>query len=186
MMDVEDGAGVCKTPPTFGTCWEDVDCTANQHCAGAAWCPCSMLCGQIDIPGTCEGPGFDCCTETGACPDGQVCDLGPQACQPTPSQGWCFQDANCAAGQVCIGEASCPCNSDCDMSYDGPGVCATPVDEDCLALDPSLVEELCDAASVVVFDGNQCVVTCLGCCGAYPTTLATFMDLASCQAACGQ
>lgn len=128
-----------------------------------------------------------CCDAGGSCPAGQMCIDpalgGTPTCVPTPEPGRCWVDADCEAGQTCHGAAKCPCDVDCDMAYEGPGVCAPAAG--CASIQVSWVQEICDAKSIAVWNGASCIATCPGCCGCEPFCELTFDSLAECEAACG-
>jgi hypothetical protein len=44
--------------------------------------------------------------------------------EPTP-EGDCWEDDDCGEGEECAEPSFCPCDMDCDMAWDGPGVCKT-------------------------------------------------------------
>ncbi|MEZ4268279.1 MAG: Dickkopf N-terminal cysteine-rich domain-containing protein [Myxococcota bacterium] len=174
--------GVCKPAPTVAkTCWNGADCAAGELCEGVAVCPCNADCDLEDTPGACVPAGNGCCAADSDCADdicvGQVC-LAPPAADHR-----CWRDKDCAAGKTCHGAAICPCGADCDLDYEGPGVCVAETGP-CTAIDESWVEEICDAASVVIWNGTACVGTCPGCCGTGGFSDLVFADLAACQAAC--
>jgi len=54
----------------------------------------------------------------------------------------------------------------------------------CAAIEPSWVKETCDAASIVIFDGEKCIATCPGCCECGPFCDLAFNSVAACEAAC--
>jgi hypothetical protein len=103
---------------------------------------------------------------------------------PASEAGRCWTDGECPDGQLCHGAGICGCNVDCDMDmWEGPGVCVTP-GAACETIKPSWADEVCDAASIVVWDGQACVSTCPGCCGCQGWCDYTFQTLADCQAVC--
>jgi len=109
---------------------------------------------------------------------------GAGVCRDKPADtGRCFGDQHCPKGSHCEGEAVCGCNTDCDMDYEGPGICV-PDDGSCPAINPDWVLETCNAASLVIFDGAMCVSTCPGCCGCKPFCQHTFQSYAECEASC--
>lgn len=181
------GTGICKAAPAWGSCWDGNDCAPTQTCEGAHVCPCDADCDQPDTLGTCSGPDSGCCTGAGACPAGAQCmpysGVGWSTCVPVPETGRCYTADDCPAGHTCQGAGVCPCNMDCDMGYEGPGVCVPPAG--CTPLKTSWVQEICDAASLVLWDGSQCVGTCPGCCGCEPFCDLTFPSMEACEAACG-
>jgi hypothetical protein len=72
---------------------------------------------------------------------------------------------------------------DCDMDYEGPGVC-TPPGGACTTLQTSWVLEWCDAANLVIWNGKACEATCLGCCECKPFCDKTFESMEACESAC--
>jgi hypothetical protein len=104
-------------------------------------------------------------------------------CIEAAPPGWCWRDQDCAKGEVCHGAAACPCFMDCDMDYSGPGICV-PAEGKCTAVQESWVKEWCDAASLVIFDGEKCVATGPGCCECKPFCQYTFESMDECKAAC--
>lgn len=179
--------GVCKPIPAWGGCWDGNDCAPTQACKGGAVCPCNADCDMADTIGHCDGTDAGCCTTAGVCPAGQVCQMlsgiGWSTCVAAPEPGRCWHDKDCAPGNTCKGAALCPCNGDCGAGYHGPGVCTPPAPA-CTPIQVSWVSEVCDAASLVVWDGSKCVATCPGCCGCEPFCAATFQDVADCQMKC--
>jgi hypothetical protein len=107
----------------------------------------------------------------------------PGVCVEKPVAGRCWIDADCGPQQKCKGAAWCPCDALCEEGWYGPGACV-PEGTTCVAVQPSQIEETCDAANLVVFDGVNCVETCLGCCGCGPWCQFTFPDLSDCAATC--
>ena len=103
---------------------------------------------------------------------------------PATEAGRCWANSECDNGQLCIGASLCGCGMDCDMDmWNGPGICIDP-DATCQTIQPSWVEEICNAASVVVWDGEACVATCPGCCGCQGWCDYTFQSMDECHAAC--
>jgi|GEM_PF-5880008 len=180
--------GQCVPIPCPSECATDDACEAGEHCETTA----EGCCGHC-VPDTVPS---GCCDEDSDCPELDagvtlVCrslgqGLHPEwgVCVPVPDVGWCWTDDDCEAGQACHEPGYCGCQMDCDLLYAGPGLCVLP-DAACVPVDPAWVEEVCDAASVVVFDGQTCRSTCLGCCGCEPFCDYTFDTLEACQAACG-
>lgn len=146
-----------------------------------------------DLPSDLPAPPPSCCRVTGDCGPDQVCAQTPGSgesgfgtCANRPEAGRCWTSADCGLGQGCLGAGLCPCQMDCDMPYAGTGVCApiAPLEGACATLSPDWVTEVCDAASVVVFDGAACVGTCPGCCGCEPFCSLTFPSIDECRARC--
>jgi len=101
---------------------------------------------------------------------------------PAGEAGRCRTDGECQDGQVCYGAMLCGCGVDCDME-ETPGICVTP-GAACQAIKPSWTEEICDAAGLVVWDGQACVHTCPGCCGCQGWCGYTFQTIDDCEATC--
>lgn len=181
------GNGICKPVPAWGSCWDGNDCTPTQTCEGGSVCSCDADCDQEDTLGTCKGGDSGCCTGAQVCPAGFQCmplsGIGWSTCVATPEPGRCWSNQDCPSGHTCEGAAFCPCSSDCDMSYEGPGVCKPPTG--CTPLETAWVTEICDAKSLALWDGTKCVQTCPGCCGCEPFCDKTFESLDACQATCG-
>ena len=103
---------------------------------------------------------------------------------PASEAGRCWADSECPDGQECFGASLCGCMMDCDMDMlEAPGICITP-GAACQAIKPSWTDEICDAASLVVWDGQACVDTCPGCCGCQGWCEHTFLTMEACQATC--
>ena len=139
-------------------------------------------------------PPQGCCADDEDCLFGAAMDfvcrgqgLGGEpwgVCALAPEEGRCYADSDCAPGRNCKGAALCPCNMDCDMDYEGPGVCVPPTDV-CVAIKGSWVQEWCDEANLAYWDGEMCRQTDFGECGCEPFCEHTFYDMASCLGACG-
>jgi hypothetical protein len=161
----EDCPGCADVPPTDlepdlpvlpqGCCWTDEDCPPDDS-------------GQ---PMVCAGQNL-------GWPDGAGVCVGPPELP-----GWCYSDSQCAVGQECHGAAVCGCQTDCDMDYEGPGVCV-PESPGCVPIEESWVKEWCNAASIVIWDGEKCVETCPGCCECKPFCEFTFATMGECLQAC--
>ncbi len=181
------GVGVCKPVPAWGGCWDGNDCSPSQKCQGGQVCGCAMDCGVPDKLGQCAGSDSGCCSGALVCPAGQQClplsGIGWSTCVAKPAPGQCWKNADCPSGQSCHGAAFCPCNSDCDMPYQGPGICVPPAPA-CAPIQLGWVKEICNAKGLVVWDGSKCVATCPGCCGCEPFCDKTFATMAECQASC--
>lgn len=179
--------GVCKPVPVWGSCWDGNDCSPTQTCEGASVCPCDADCDVPDTVGACVGGDSGCCTGAEVCPAGYQCmplsGIGWSTCVATPEPGRCWADTDCPANHTCEGAAFCPCNADCDMDYEGTGVCTPP--SGCMPIQTPWVKEWCDAASLVIWDGAKCVETCPGCCECKPFCDKTFPNVEACQTACG-
>ncbi|MBM4353346.1 MAG: hypothetical protein FJ109_06035 [Deltaproteobacteria bacterium] len=147
---------------------------------------------QPDLPPLPDG----CCYTDADCPPGETGEAavcagqalgwpnGAGVCKSKPSDpGRCYGDQHCPKGKQCDGESVCGCNSDCDMDYEGPGICV-PDDGSCPTIDPDWVLEYCNAASIVIFDGQKCVSTCPGCCECKPFCKYTFQTIEECEASC--
>jgi hypothetical protein len=136
-----------------------------------------------------------CCHTTDDCPPGtggetvfcagqQTAPDGLGVCVGPAESGWCYVDEHCEPGQECHGSAVCGCNIDCDPPYLGPGICV-PEGPACAPIEENWVKEICNAASVVIWDGEKCIATCPGCCGCEPFCELTFESVNECQAQCG-
>ncbi|MFT5434913.1 MAG: hypothetical protein ACI9OJ_005629 [Myxococcota bacterium] len=124
-----------------------------------------------------------CCDANNPCTSGELCldsKPGPGICQASPKPGWCWEDAQCPGGQVCHGAEICPCGATCKTHH--PGVCVPT--SGCAPIEVSWVEETCNAANVVVFNGTECVETCFGCCGCGPFCDKTFSSIEECEGSC--
>jgi hypothetical protein len=146
-----------------------------------------------DLPSDLPAPPPSCCRGPGDCGPDEVCaqasgsgHSGFGVCANRPEDGRCWTSADCGLGQGCLGAGLCPCQADCDMEYAGTGVCAPLAGPGgaCATVNPDWVAEVCDAASVVVFDGVSCVATCPGCCGCEPFCSLTFPTIGECEARC--
>ena len=206
---MEEYMACIPTPPP-GQCWEDTDCPFGKTCMGEYLCPCAeddnysctpcqMACPADDKMGNCTNlyewgccqTDFDCNVDDDALP--MVCvhsdwgiEPGWGVCMPMAQlqgNGWCWSDDDCEFGSLCHGAAACGCGLDCDMAYEGPGVCISAGGE-CVAVEEGWLQEYCDAASVVIFDGEECVETCPGCCWCEPFCQFVFYSIEECEAAC--
>jgi hypothetical protein len=174
--------------------WAECDVEPSSWCEGAEVLPNCANNNATPKSGSCVPypPPIlgGCCAEDGDCTIGEICakvpwaDIAVGVCAPAAEPGRCWADADCADGQACQGAAACPCNADCDMDYEGPGVCVVP-GEACQSIDASWVQEWCGAANLVIFDGSTCTQTCPGCCECKPFCELTFATMETCQAACG-
>ncbi len=129
-----------------------------------------------------------CCNGDGDCAPGHRCIAAVSGglsafgvCRAQPTVGRCWDIADCGADQTCHGAVVCECGVTCKTEHQG--VCVTP-GPGCTAVQESWVEETCDAANVVIFDGSQCKHTCPGCCGCGPFCDLTFDSVAACEQAC--
>ena len=141
-----------------------------------------------------DGPPPSCCADDDDCLLGGVAPyvcrgqgLGSEpwgVCVLAPVEGRCYADGDCGGGMRCEGASLCPCNVDCDMGYEGPGICV-PSAEVCVAIEGSWVQEICDAASLVYWDGASCRTSEPGECGCEPFCEYVYPDMATCLGACG-
>ena len=139
-----------------GCCLDDSDCTSPETAA-------------IFV---CAGKGLGDPAWAGVC------------VPPAIEEGRCWADSECPNGQECLGASLCGCMMDCDMDMlNTPGICVTP-GAACQTVKPSWTDEICNAASIVVWDGQACVETCPGCCGCQGWCEATFQTIADCQQVC--
>jgi hypothetical protein len=131
-----------------------------------------------------------CCSDDDDCDAGSVCARvngwepeGPGVCRPVLEPGRCYSDWDCNWGEECHGAALCPCNVDCDMDYEGPGVCVYPA-LTCTPIKEEWVQEWCDAASLVIWDGEKCKATGPGKCECRPFCDLTFQSMEECEFHC--
>jgi len=145
--------------------------------------------GEVELP----KPPSGCCWEDEDCltdsRDPKVCapvSWGPDpqfgVCKLAAEEGRCWRDQDCPFPQLCHGYQVCPCNADCDME-DLPGICTVP-EAACVPIKEHWVKEYCDAANVVIFDGEKCLATCFGCCWCEPFCQFAFESIDECEAAC--
>jgi hypothetical protein len=137
--------------------------------------------GPIDAGPTDAGGDKDpaCCT-AGPCAVGKTCAEG-QACKANGelSPGQCWGNANCAAGESCVGANVCPCGAMC-LVADKAGQCKTP-GGGCTKVDPNSLG-LCDMIVGWVWDGSACVLA--SGCGCGGVCSAVFPDEATCKGQC--
>ena len=101
--------GVCNPEPLAKTCYSDGDCGVQEICYGATICPCGTNC--VSDMGVCEAA--DCCADTmPECGEGNIC-VPPFGCVSAPTEGQCWHDQDCPAGEFCDGEFICSCTADC-------------------------------------------------------------------------
>ena len=132
--------GICVPPPA-PSCSTDADCQAGFVCETYTSCGgCEDIC-IVDEAGNviCDRPCDATCIEEGVC-------------IPAPT-GECRSDDDCAAGQVCQLESSCPC--ECmpgDDSCACPAIWCEPIDAGvCVDLEPLPCPALCGP-------GSECVI----------------------------
>ena len=149
-----------------GCCLTDEDCNPDSF--------------PDDFTHICVGFGLGAEPGFGVClPDPAV---GPQYL--FPGLEYCWDESQCVDGTYCHGLAICGCMMDCDMGFEGPGFCA-PEGEECVEIGEEWVQEICNAASLVIFDGDACVETCPGCCWCGPFCDFTYASIEECEAVCG-
>ena len=210
----EESIGACVPQPFEGQCWHDGDCIGVATCVGNYLCECAgpdnYSCG--DCLAECDGPdtmgvctditGMGCCMIEADCDwlDGEydcvghgqgyvpgwgVCVAEPYWAAPeVTGANWCWDSSVCGAGEYCHGAGICGCGIDCDMDYEGPGLCV-PSGQQCVAIEEDWVLEYCGFAHTVIFDGEKCVGTCPGCCWCGPFCDFTYDSIGECEAACG-
>ncbi|NUN14982.1 MAG: calcium-binding protein [Myxococcales bacterium] len=139
-------------------------------------------------------PPPGCCAVAGDCdifgsPVAHVCaptiegtNAAWGVCKPTPPSGRCWGNNDCKPGQICHNPNVCPCGAQCAVA-DLMGVCTDPQSA-CTPIQSEWVEESCNAANIVIWDGNACVATCPGCCGCAPFCDLTFSSLELCEKSC--
>jgi len=155
----------CMALVDAGCCLTDADCNPDADADG-------------DYEKLCVGYGL------GAVDDWGVCTIDPYAVGPQVlGPYWCWDDSDCLPEEYCHGTAICGCLLNCDMVYEGPGFCA-PKETECVPVQEFWVQEYCDAASLVIFDGEQCLQTCPGCCWCGPFCDFTFDTIEECEASC--
>jgi hypothetical protein len=125
--------GKCLPPVDAPACWTDLDCGEGMKCDGASICPCEADCDGIDTPGSCVPDVLP----AGCCYDDEDCDQGTDQawtcawnemsgewgrCMWYPGEGKCWDDGDCAPGEVCNGAFYCPCDALCGAP-DVPGTC---------------------------------------------------------------
>jgi hypothetical protein len=121
---------ICKKPAPAGQCWQGDDCKAGQVCEGAMICPCGAQCFAQDKPGQCvDGPSpGSCCQKDADCGQKEQCVLSGALgaskgmCKPVLSDGSCWDQSDCKAGQKCADPFVCPCGAEC-LLPDKPGKC---------------------------------------------------------------
>lgn len=135
-------------------------------------------CDWLDGEYYCVGHG------QGYVPGWGVCVPEPYWVSPeVTGADWCWDNSECGQGEYCHGAQVCGCGYDCDMDYEGPGICVPP-GQQCVAIEEDWVLEYCGAADLVIFDGEQCKATCPGCCWCGPFCQFTYNSISECQAAC--
>ena len=158
--------GACRAPEE-GACEEQGVCipfaTGGNYCGRAcltsAGCPNGYECVDIDgaankqcvpVSGECADLGL--CDGDADCPEGEICQQGPQTCGPG-----CSDDAGCPVGQVC-NKARCadPCQTDADCIL--PELCQ----EDGHCKDPDACETWleCPPEHYCHKDDGTCVAGC--------------------------
>ncbi len=133
------GAGRCVTLALeAGQCWEESDCKGLGPCLGVGpeFLPPVVNCAEQALQaGMCKGYLPECCWSDAECEvegenwpwrcvgleSGQFGGI----CMPAPDSGQCYTAADCAPQHTCIGAAWCDCGVDCDIYYEGPGVCVS-------------------------------------------------------------
>jgi len=117
--------GQCLSKPGAGSCWDDSECGLGEMCEGASFCPCGNDCAQAQVPGTCT-PIAGCCSSDDDCTGDAVCaksaDQPYGRCMGIFDKDQCWSDAQCGAGQACVGQFFCPCWQLCGAP-DIPGTC---------------------------------------------------------------
>jgi hypothetical protein len=210
----EESIGACLPQPFEGQCWHDLDCLSPATCVGSYLCECAgpdnYSCG--DCLAECDGPdtmgmcmdaiGMGCCMVAADCdwldgdykcvghdlgyvPGWGVCMEAPSWTAPeAPEDKWCWDSFECVNGEYCHGAGICGCGIDCDMDYEGPGICVAS-GQQCVAVESDWVLEYCDFANLIVFDGEKCVETLPGYCWCGPFCDFTYGSIADCEETCG-
>jgi hypothetical protein len=106
------------------------------------------------------GGASDCCGYDVACPSGTSCQgtrddfvANTGACEPTPTDGGCWNTTDCPADGLCTGVRPCGCTSSCDTPPT-PGTC-DPMGEPCCLTDADCGQRICIGAGG--FDKGRCV-----------------------------
>lgn len=134
-------------------------------------------------------PAQGCCFSQEQCLEGQECVGvgegldGAGLCVAPAAMGRCFEAGDCLPGRVCEGAHTCRCGETCGDNEPLPGVCVVP-GQQCVPIREEWVLEHCDAASLVIFDGSNCIETCPGCCACEPFCAYTYSSLEECESAC--
>ena len=163
--DGPDKPGSCVDLHAAGCCLTDEDCNSDND--------------NDDYQEVCVGYNL------GAVANWGVCVLAPvELVSEFPAPPPCWLDDHCNAGESCYGAGICGCFLDCDMAYEGPGFCG-PANTDCMPIEEDWVLEWCDAANLVIFNGEECVATGFGCCHCGAFCQFTYQNVADCQAVCG-
>ena len=163
--DGPDKPGSCVDLYASGCCLTDEDCNSDND--------------NDDYQEVCVGYNL------GAVANWGVCVLAPvELVSEFPAPPPCWLDDHCNAGESCYGAGICGCLLDCDMAYEGPGFCG-PADTDCMPIEEDWVLAWCDAANLVIFNGEECVATGFGCCHCGAFCQFTYQNVAECQAVCG-
>jgi hypothetical protein len=101
-------------------CPEGLTCNAAEVCLPPPGCVPGTVCPAVCY-GWCVEPEPDGCCKTDAdCGAGEVC-VG-DACEPAPQPGQCWDEADCGFGYTCEGAITCPCNAQCILPS-SPGEC---------------------------------------------------------------
>ncbi len=164
--------GICVEDTQPQDCWSDYDCDPGEYCdyymygGGGAWAPCECDCGDDE----------DCVCLPCEAPAGQCIPL------PDPPKSECYDDDDCAPGQVCELLESCggfmPFDCDGDTDCIAPcemiGLCVDAPESECFEdadCDEGFVCELgssCDDCPCD-YDGDSdvpcaCACTTIGYC----------------------
>lgn len=112
----EDGCELCEcvVPPDPTECSSDADCPDGQFCAFIEACPpcadedpaCMMPC---QVTGICTERQPDPCADL-ACPPGTWCEITADGQAQCIGEPGCWSDFDCAEGEVCIFDQTCPGN----------------------------------------------------------------------------
>lgn len=193
-------SGICVQPLSEGCCLSNENCDpVREECVGASPCDCPA-----------EGPNCNGCVEfctevRGTCLDlaAKGCCKSDLTCQGTererclfvndspfpkwrvcvdePVKGRCWVDNDCIDGMSCLGASICPCGVDCDLEWEGAGLCFLAGTE-CVVV-PEVSLSRCSSTLTYRFDGQNCV-PCENCCVDGPFGDLVFPDEASCTRAC--
>ncbi len=113
-----------------------------------------------------------CCGVDQACPRGTSCQGTPDyldgnagTCEPTPTDGGCWNDLDCPTDGLCMGGTQCACDAYCTLPP-APGTCTSMGEPCCLTDDECTDSLICVGADVFTKGrcesaptGNECYTT---------------------------
>jgi hypothetical protein len=130
--------GLCSTKPMAGACFDSADCGAKAHCEGQLLCPpgapsCQAKAGTCvpgaagtcaDDAGCASSPAGKFCTGAHDCQGGECAfPAVPGFCSAPPGFKGCWEDSDCAPGQVCNSALACPPGTLCGQAFAHAGQC---------------------------------------------------------------